>query len=57
VPVFSNIRYLGNTSSSSIPLALTELLADPQPGRIGLCAFGGGFTSGAALLDVPARLA
>jgi 2-oxoisovalerate dehydrogenase E1 component len=52
VPVFSNIRHLGNTSSSSIPLALTALLADSQPGRIGLCAFGGGFTSGAALIEV-----
>jgi len=50
---FSNIRRLGNTSSSSIPLALVEVLPGARPGdRLGLCAFGGGFTSGAALLDV-----
>jgi 2-oxoisovalerate dehydrogenase E1 component len=53
---FSNIRSLGNTSSSSIPLALVEVLAGAQAGdRLGLCAFGGGFTSGAALLDVTGR--
>jgi 2-oxoisovalerate dehydrogenase E1 component len=52
--VFGNIRWLGNTSSSSIPLALTDVLADRRvsAGRLGLCAFGGGFTSGAALLDL-----
>jgi hypothetical protein len=41
------------SSSSSIPLPLVEVLAGARPGdRLGLCAFGGGFTSGAALLDV-----
>ena len=50
--VYSNIRRFGNTSSTSIPLCLTEILPNIQPGdRIGLCAFGGGFTFGACLLD------
>ena len=49
--VFSNIRHYGNTSSSSIPLALFDLLPQLRPGKIiGLCAFGGGFTFGGALL-------
>ena len=49
--VFSNIRNLGNTSSSTIPLALSELMESRNPGEyIGLCAFGGGFTFGAAIL-------
>ncbi len=53
LPVYSNIRTYGNTSSSSIPLCLTEIL--PQVGkgdRLGLCAFGGGFTFGAGILQV-----
>ena len=52
LPVYSNIRLFGNTSSSSIPLCLTEVL--PQVGkgdRLGLCAFGGGFTFGASILE------
>ncbi len=50
--VFSNIRRLGNTSSSSIPLCLSELLPIAKPGdRLGLCAFGGGFTFGASILQ------
>jgi 2-oxoisovalerate dehydrogenase E1 component len=53
LPVFSNIRHLGNTSSSSIPLALCEALPGVEAGaRLGLCAFGGGFTYGAAVLEV-----
>jgi 2-oxoisovalerate dehydrogenase E1 component len=49
--VFSNIRHYGNTSSNSIPLALFELMPELRPGKIvGLCAFGGGFTFGGALL-------
>ncbi len=53
VPVFSNIRNIGNTSSSSIPLALQDCLPGLGSGQlIGLCAFGGGFTSGAAVLEV-----
>jgi 2-oxoisovalerate dehydrogenase E1 component len=50
--VFSNIRRLGNTSSSSIPLCLSEVLPAAKPGdRLGLCAFGGGFTFGASILQ------
>lgn len=50
--VFSNIREVGNTSSSSIPLALADTLPTLRPGaRAGLCAFGGGFTFGAAILE------
>jgi len=51
VAVFSNIRTHGNTSSSSIPLCLAEILPSAVPGhRFGLCAFGGGFTFGAGIL-------
>ncbi len=50
--VFSNIRQYGNTSSSSIPLCLAEVLPQAQSGnRLGLCAFGGGFTFGASILE------
>ena len=49
--VFSNIRNYGNTSSNTIPLSLFELLPERRPGKvIGLTAFGGGFTFGAAVL-------
>ena len=51
-PVYSNIRHQGNTSSSSIPLCLEELLPQVSQGeRLGLCAFGGGFTFGAGILE------
>ncbi len=50
--VYSNICRFGNTSSTSIPLCLSEVLPSMRQGdRIGLCAFGGGFTFGACLLD------
>ena len=51
--VWNEIRLQGNTSSSSIPLALdTVLRADTAiPRHIGLCAFGAGFTTGAAVLS------
>lgn len=50
--VFSNIRYHGNTSSTSIPLCLAELLPEIRTRqRLGLCAFGGGFTFGAGILQ------
>jgi 2-oxoisovalerate dehydrogenase E1 component len=53
IPVFSNIRHLGNTSSSTIPLALHELLPNSKAGDfLGLCTFGGGFTFGGAILEV-----
>jgi 2-oxoisovalerate dehydrogenase E1 component len=49
--VWNEIRWQGNTSSSSIPLALdTVLRADRCHGNIGLCAFGAGLTFGATLL-------
>ena len=49
--VFSNIRHYGNTSSNSIPLALFDLIPQLRPGKVlGLCAFGGGFTFGGAIL-------
>ena len=52
VNVFSNIRLHGNTSSSSIPLCLADVLPTITTGdRLGLCAFGGGFTFGAGILE------
>jgi len=51
--VCSNIRVSGNTSSSSIPLCLAEVLPTTRSGdQLGLCAFGGGFTFGAGILRV-----
>jgi 2-oxoisovalerate dehydrogenase E1 component len=51
--VFSNIRHLGNTSSNTIPIALAEILPVSGTGeRLGLCAFGGGFTFGAGVIEV-----
>ena len=55
-PVYSNIRTNGNTSSTSIPLCLSEVLPTATAGqRLGLCAFGGGFTFGASIVDVGVR--
>jgi 3-oxoacyl-[acyl-carrier-protein] synthase III len=52
--VWNEIREQGNTSSSTIPLALDTVLRRPGPAsRIGLCAFGGGFTWAGAILDKP----
>ncbi|MFW5685185.1 MAG: beta-ketoacyl-ACP synthase 3, partial [Spirochaetota bacterium] len=51
--VYSNIRHLGNTSSSTIPLCLAELLGTREQGElIGLTAFGGGFTYAGGVLKV-----
>lgn len=51
--MFSNIRYNGNTSSSTIPLALEEVWAKRSQGDyLGLTAFGGGFTYGGAVLKM-----
>jgi len=62
--VYSNIRNLGNTSSSTIPLCLEQILApvfsakntkalgEKRPLRIGLTAFGGGFTFGGGIIEV-----
>ncbi len=49
--MFSNIARFGNTSSSTIPLCLTEVLPDFPGGKnLGMCAFGGGLTFGAGIL-------
>lgn len=51
--VFFYIRDHGNTSSNTIPLALEALIPGRPTGeRIGLTAFGGGFTYGAAILEL-----
>jgi 2-oxoisovalerate dehydrogenase E1 component len=56
-PAHSVIRTLGNTSSSSIPLALLDALAIRKPGdRLGLVAFGGGITYAAAVATVGRQL-
>jgi 2-oxoisovalerate dehydrogenase E1 component len=51
--VANQIEKTGNTSSSSIPLVLADLLEKGQwpAGPVGLAAFGGGFTFGAAVLE------
>jgi 2-oxoisovalerate dehydrogenase E1 component len=49
--VYNSIKVHGNTSSSSIPLCLSELVdRGGLSGKIGLAAFGGGFTFGAAVV-------
>jgi 2-oxoisovalerate dehydrogenase E1 component len=50
--MFNHIRKYANTSSNTIPFALAELmpLMDKDT-RIGLTAFGGGFTFGAAVIE------
>lgn len=55
VAVFSNVRSYGNTSSTTIPLGLKDYLAGidaEQEIQIGLTAFGGGYTYGAAVLKL-----
>jgi 2-oxoisovalerate dehydrogenase E1 component len=50
--MFNHIRKYGNTSSNTIPIALTELIPTMESDkRIGLTAFGGGFTFGAAVIE------
>ena len=52
IQVYSNIGQHGNTSSTSIPLCLDELQPSLKKGdRLGLCAFGGGFTFGAGIVE------
>lgn len=51
--IYSNIADYGNTSSCTIPIGLAEVLPSTKSTNlVGLCAFGGGFTAGAALLTV-----
>jgi 2-oxoisovalerate dehydrogenase E1 component len=49
--VFDCIRHLGNVGASSLPVALSLLDRKTTYRRIGLCAFGGGLTFGAAVLE------
>jgi 2-oxoisovalerate dehydrogenase E1 component len=52
-PAHSIIKTMGNTSSSTIPLALIDALPTRQAGdRLGLVAFGGGITYAAAVATV-----
>lgn len=52
-PAHSIIRTMGNTSSSTIPMALIDALPGCTPGqRLGLVAFGGGITYAAAIATV-----
>lgn len=51
--IYSNIATYGNTSACTIPIGMAEVLPTEVSGhKIGLCAFGGGFTTGAALLTI-----
>lgn len=50
--IFSNIAEFGNTSSSSIPLALEQVFAEDTHGTIALCAFGAGFVFGSCILKI-----
>ena len=51
--MFSNIRKLGNTSSSTIPICLNDIMHDFKKNQyIGLTAFGGGFTFGGSILKI-----
>ncbi|GAJ93827.1 hypothetical protein RRH01S_07_00270 [Rhizobium rhizogenes NBRC 13257] len=50
-PALSVIENYGNTSSSSIPLAMMHVAKErSEPLNLGLVAFGGGMTSGAAIV-------
>jgi 2-oxoisovalerate dehydrogenase E1 component len=50
--MFNHIRKYGNTSSNTIPIALAELVPElDADALIGLTAFGGGFTFGAAVIE------
>lgn len=49
--LYSNITHFGNTSSCTIPIALSETIEKlNKTEKIALAAFGGGFTSAAAIL-------
>ncbi|MFA5689511.1 MAG: beta-ketoacyl-ACP synthase 3 [Kiritimatiellales bacterium] len=50
--MFVNIKNYANTSSNTIPIALSEMMPGMKQGAlIGLTAFGGGFTFGAAVIE------
>lgn len=49
-----NVDRYGNTSSATIPIALSEAQRDgrlPEGARVALCAFGGGLTWGSMILE------
>ncbi len=48
--IYSNIEHFGNTSSCSIPIALSQIFETDAKGNIALCSFGAGFTVGSCLL-------
>jgi len=51
--VFNQMREYGNTSSNTIPIALqTVIPAQKKGAKVGLTAFGGGYTFGAAVIEV-----
>ncbi len=50
-----NVENWGNTSSSTIPIAISEHLATGPRGLGGLVAFGAGLTSGAAIVEFTAN--
>jgi 2-oxoisovalerate dehydrogenase E1 component len=51
--VFNQMREYGNTSSNTIPIALRTVIPAQKPGaKVGLTAFGGGYTFGAAVIEV-----
>ncbi len=49
--IYSNIAHFGNTSSCSIPIALSEVFKTEAKGNIAICSFGAGFTVGSCLLQ------
>lgn len=52
--VFVNVDRYGNTSAASVPIALAEARQDgfvKENERLLICAFGGGFTWGAGILE------
>ena len=52
--MYSNIEGYGNTSSTTIPLCLEEIFTNGTDARkIGLVAFGGGYTFAGAVLEIP----
>ncbi len=51
--VFSHIKNIGNTSSSTIPDALAACIPSlKKKQKVGLVSFGGGFTYGATILEI-----
>jgi 2-oxoisovalerate dehydrogenase E1 component len=51
--LYSNIAYNGNTSSSTIPLCLDEVLTNRSAGdKLGMAAFGGGYTYAGGVIEI-----